>query len=126
MLDRPTILAVDDEPAALAAMLDALTRRFGGDYRIEPHLSAHAALDAVSRHKADGEEIALVISDQWMPDMTGNEFLGRVRTIEPTAKRALLVSWGDHEASPVILQACALGQLDNYLYKPWAPAEVHL
>ena len=126
MLDRPTILVVDDEPAALASMLDALTRRFGGDYRVEPHLSAHTALDAVSRLKADDDEIALVIADQWMPDMTGNEFLGQVRTLEPTAKRALLVSWGDHEASPVILQACALGQLDNYLYKPWSPAEVHL
>jgi thioredoxin reductase (NADPH) len=126
MLERPVILVVDDEPAALASMLDALTRRFGGDYRVEPHLSARSALDAVSRLKADGEEIALVIADQWMPEMTGNEFLGQVRTIEPTAKRALLVSWGDHDASPVILQACALGQLDNYLYKPWAPAEVHL
>ena len=126
MPERPAILIVDDEPTALAAMLDALTRRFGGDYRVEPHLSAQAALDAISRHKTDGEEIALVIADQWMPGMTGNAFLGRVRTLEPTAKRALLVSWGDHEASPVILQACALGQLDNYLYKPWAPAEVHL
>ena len=126
MLERPTILIVDDEPTALASMLDALTRRFGGDYRVEPHLSAHSALDAVSRLKADDEEIALVIADQWMPEMNGNAFLGQVRSIEPTAKRALLVSWGDHEASPVILQACALGQLDNYLYKPWAPAEVHL
>jgi len=126
MHERPTILIVDDEPTALASMLDALTRRFGGDYRIEPHLSAHAALDAVSRIKADGDELALVIADQWMPEMTGNEFLGQVRMLEPTAKRALIVSWGDHEASPVILQACALGQLDNYLYKPWAPAEVHL
>jgi len=126
VLERPTILIVDDEPTALASMLDALTRRFGGDYRVEPHLSARSALDAMSRLKADSEEIALVIADQWMPEMTGNEFLGQVRTIEPTAKRALLVSWGDREASPVILQACALGQLDNYLYKPWAPAEVHL
>ena len=126
MPERPTIVVVDDEPTALASMLDALTRRFGGDYRVEPHLSAPSALDAVSRLKADGEEIALVIADQWMPGMTGDEFLGRVRAIEPTAKRALLVSWGDREASPVILQACALGQLDNYLYKPWVPAEVHL
>jgi thioredoxin reductase (NADPH) len=126
MADRALILIVDDEPTALASMLDALTRRFGGDFRVEPHLSARSALDAVSRHKADGDEIALVIADQWMPEMTGNEFLGQVRAIEPTAKRALLVSWGDREASPVILQACALGQLDNYLYKPWAPAEVHL
>ena len=126
MPERPTILVVDDEPTALASMLDALTRRFGGDYRVEPHLSAPSALDAVSRLKADGEEIALVIADQWMPGMTGDEFLGQVRAIEPTAKRALLVSWGDREASPVILQACALGKLDNYLYKPWVPAEVHL
>ncbi len=126
MPDRPAILVVDDEPPALASMLDALTRRFGGDYRVEPHLSAHTALDAIARLQADGEEIALVIADQWMPEMNGNEFLGKVRGLEPTAKRALLVSWGDHEASPVILQACALGQLDNYLYKPWAPAEVHL
>ena len=126
MRERPVILIVDDEPAALASMLDALTRRFGGDYRIEPHLSARSALDAVSRLNAAGEDISLVIADQWMPEMTGDAFLGQVRAIEPTAKRALLVSWGDREASPVILQACALGQLDNYLYKPWVPAEVHL
>ncbi|MGA7949046.1 MAG: FAD-dependent oxidoreductase [Thiobacillaceae bacterium] len=119
-------MVVDDEPDALATMLDALTRRFGGDYRVVPCLSATAALDAVSRLKKDGEEIALVIADQWMPEMTGSDFLGRVRTIEPMAKRALLVAWGDHAASPTILQACALGQLDNYLYKPWTPAEVNL
>lgn len=126
MAERPVILLVDDEPAALASMLDALTRRFGGDYRIEPHLSADTALRALAALRKDGQEIALVIADQWMPEMTGSEFLGCVRAIEPTAKRALLVAWGDHEASPVILQACARGQLDNYLYKPWSPAEVHL
>ena len=126
MAERPVIMVVDDEPDALAAMLDALTRRFGGDYRVIPHLSARAALDAVSKIKEEDEEIALVIADQRMPEMTGREFLGRVRSIVPMAKRALFVEWGDHDASPTILQACALGELDNYLYKPWAPAEVHL
>ena len=126
MAERPVIMVVDDEPDALAAMLDALTRRFGGDYRVIPDLSARAALDAVAKIKEENEEIALVIADQRMPEMTGREFLGRVRSIVPMAKRALLVEWGDHDASPTILQACALGELDNYLYKPWAPAEVHL
>jgi thioredoxin reductase (NADPH) len=126
MAERPVIVIVDDEPAALAAMLDALTRRFGGDYRIVPNLLASTALEAVSEIKVNGEEIALVIADQWMPEMTGTEFLGRMRSIEPTAKRILLVAWGDHRASPTILQGCALGELDNYLYKPWMPAEVHL
>ena len=126
MAERPVIMVVDDEPDALAAMLDALTRRFGGDYRVIPHLSARAALDAVAKIKEENEEIALVIADQRMPEMAGREFLARVRSIVPMAKRALLVGWGDHDASPTILQACALGELDNYLYKPWAPAEVHL
>jgi hypothetical protein len=40
MLTRPVITVVDDEPQALAALLDALARRFGGDYRIVSHLSA--------------------------------------------------------------------------------------
>ena len=126
MADRPAICIVDDEPEALAAMLDALTRRFGGDYQVFPNLSPGAALSSIEKMKHDGKEIALVITDQRMPEMTGREFLGRVRSIVPSAKRALLVDWGDHEASPTILQACALGELDNYLYKPWAPAEVHL
>ena len=91
-----------------------------------PHLSASAALSAVRQATEEGEEVALVISDQRMPEMTGREFLGRVRSIVPSAKRALMVAWGDHEASPTILQACALGELDNYLYKPWVPAEIHL
>ncbi len=99
---------------------------FGGDYRVIPHLSARAALDAVAKIKEENEDIALVIADQRMPEMAGREFLARVRSIVPMAKRALLVGWGDHDASPTILQACALGELDNYLYKPWAPAEVHL
>ena len=126
MAERPVIVVVDDEPDALSAMLDALTRRFGGDYRVVSYLSAHAALDAICIIKEEEEEITLVIADQRMPEMTGRNFLGRVRSIVPTAKRALLVDWGDHDASPTILQACALGELDNYLYKPWAPAEVHL
>jgi len=126
MAERPAIVIVDDEPDALAAMLDALARRFGGDYRVIPHLSARAALDAITKIKNENEEIALVIADQRMPEMMGRDFLAQVRSIMPTAKRALMVSWGDHEASPTILQACALGELDNYLYKPWAPAEVHL
>lgn len=126
MGDRPVIVIVDDEPTALAGMLDALSRRFGADYRVVPFLSAREGLVGITRIQSEGEEIALVVADQWMPEMQGNEFLGRARVLAPKAKRALLVGWGDRSASRTILQACALGELDNYLYKPWAPAEVHL
>jgi thioredoxin reductase (NADPH) len=123
---RPTILVIDDEPSSLAALLEALTRRFGGDYRIAHFLSPQMGLEEMSRLRRGGERIALVIADQWMPEMTGIDLLGRARAIEPAAKRALLVSWGDRSAAPTILQGCAFGRLDNYLYKPWSPPEVHL
>jgi thioredoxin reductase (NADPH) len=126
MDEKPAIIVVDDEADALAGIREALTRRFGGDYRILPHLAARTALEAVCSIKEKEEEIALVIADQRMPEMTGRDFLGRVRSIMPMAKRALMVDWGDRDVSPTILQACALGELDNYLYKPWSPAEVHL
>ena len=70
MAERPVIVIVDDEPDALAAMLDALTRRFGGDYRVVPHSSARAALGAIAKIKEEKEEIALVIADQRMPEIT--------------------------------------------------------
>jgi thioredoxin reductase (NADPH) len=126
MLQRPVIMIVDDEPGAVAQLLDALARRFGGDYRVVPQLSARTALDDIARMKSEGEELALIIADQWMPEMTGVELLGRAHELDRTAKRALLVDWGDRRAAPAILEGCAFDQLDNYLLKPWSPAEVHL
>jgi thioredoxin reductase (NADPH) len=123
---RPVIMIVDDEPSSAAQLLDALARRFGGDYRVVPHLSARDALADIARMSKEKEELALLIADQWMPGMTGVELLGRAHEIDPSAKRALLVGWGDRRAAPAILQGCAFDQLDNYLLKPWSPPEVHL
>jgi thioredoxin reductase (NADPH) len=120
------MMIVDDKPEDLAVLLDALARRFGSDYRVVSHLSGRAALENLEQLEATGEELALVIADQSLPEMTGLEFLQRVHETHPKAQRTLLVSWGDKTASQMILRGCAFGQLDNYLYKPWSPAEVHL
>ena len=126
MSTRPVIMVVDDEPRPLATLLDALARRYGEDYRVVSHLSPHAALEELDRIRADGEQLALIIADQWMPGMNGIDVLGRAHEIHRSAQRALLVSWGDRTATPTILQGCAFGQLENYLQKPWSPPEVHL
>jgi thioredoxin reductase (NADPH) len=126
MHERPVIAIVDDDPAILGQLLDAINRRFSADYLVVPYLSARVALEQLARRKAEGQEIALVIADQWMPEMTGSELLGHAHAIDGATKRALLVGWGDWKASSTILEGCAFGQLDNYLLKPWSPAEVHL
>jgi thioredoxin reductase (NADPH) len=106
--------------------LDALARRFGGDYQVVSHLSATAALKALDRNKAEGGQVALVIADLRMLEMAGIEFLKLAREIHPSAQRALLVEWADRTASPTILQGCAFGQIDNYLHMPWSPPEIYL
>ncbi len=122
----PLIVIVDDRPRGLSALHAAIERRYGADYRTIACLSARAALDELARAKEAGEDVALVIADQWMPEMTGRELLLRAHALHPDAQRALLVGWGDKRASETILQGCALGQLDNYILKPWSPPEVHL
>jgi thioredoxin reductase (NADPH) len=126
MLTRPVVMVVDDNADALGALRDALVRRFGVDYRVVSHVSAHAALDDLKQIRTGDEPVALIIADQWMPEMEGVELLSRAHDIDPAAQRALLVKWGDRAAAPAILHGCAFGQLENYLRKPWEPAEIYL
>jgi thioredoxin reductase (NADPH) len=123
---KPVIMIVDDEPAPLAAMRDDIAGRYGGDYRVVSHATPRAALEDLQRIKAEGGPVALLIADQWMPDMTGVGFLQKAHEIHPAAQRALLVAWGDRSASPTILQACAFNQIENFILKPYFPPEVHL
>jgi thioredoxin reductase (NADPH) len=67
--------------------------------------------------------LALVLADQWMPSMTGVEFLGHARRLHPRAQRVLLINWGDRSTAEPILQASALGQIDDWTAKPWGPGD---
>jgi thioredoxin reductase (NADPH) len=122
----PVILIVDDEPHALEALRQALDRRYVADYDVVALASPAEALRRLERFRDEGRPVALVIADLWMPEMEGVELLERTRVIVPGAQRGLLVSWGDRRSAGTILQGCALGKLENYLHKPWDPAEVYL
>jgi thioredoxin reductase (NADPH) len=94
---RPVLLAVDDDTDALAKIEHELCGRYGNGYRIACEASAEAGVSTLERCKANGEDVALVLADQWMPEMTGADFLARARQDFPTAKRALLIAWGRGE-----------------------------
>ncbi|MDM7917272.1 MAG: FAD-dependent oxidoreductase, partial [Candidatus Eisenbacteria bacterium] len=126
MHERPVLMVVDDDSESLHRLYEALDRRLHADYRVSAHTSAAEAVAELRRIKELGHAVALVIADQWMPEMTGIDLLGEAHLLHPSAQRALLVDWGDRTASPTILQGCALGKLENYITKPWSPPEVHL
>ncbi len=120
---RPVLLAVDDEPEARGDVSRELRQRYGDDYRVVCETSAEAGLKKLREFKMAGVQVALVLADHWMPGMTGTDFLTRVRDIHPTAKRALLVDWGDRSAPGPILQAMSLGRIDYYVHKPWGSSD---
>ena len=120
---RPVLLAVDDEPEARRGIARELRQRYGDDYRVVCEGSAEAGLRRLWEFEAAGDDVALVLADQWMPWMTGTEFLTRVREIHPRAKRALLVAWGDRTAPGPIHRAMSLGRIDYYVNKPWGPSD---
>jgi thioredoxin reductase (NADPH) len=118
-MDLPVIMAIDDDLAALAILDRELRKRYEDDYRVVTKQSANAALEYLAHiHKA-GERIALVLADQWMPEMEGNVLLGRVRIIDPLAKRVMLINWGDTRSPEAIYHSCAYGLIEHFTTKPW-------
>src|SRR5690348_17496166 len=120
---RPAIVAVDDDPAVLAAVARDLRRGFGDRYRIVRAPSGAEALEALRELVARGEQVALLVADQRMPGMSGTDYLVQARKLVPGAKRVLLTAYADTEAA---IQAINEVALDYYLLKPWDPPEEQL
>ena len=121
---KPVLILVDDEDASRHALARELESRYGAHYRIVSCSSPESALARLTGFQDEGVAVPLVLADHWMPGMTGTEFLARVKDIVRTARRGLLIAWGDPSTTEPILEASALGQMEFYLPKPaWSPDE---
>jgi CheY-like chemotaxis protein len=113
MTARPRILVVDDEEA----ILETMTFTFEDDYEV---LTSSSARDALALLEREGP-VAVVISDQRMPEMTGVEFLARVFAMHPTTVRIILTGFADMDA---IIRAINDGHVYAYITKPWEPDQL--
>lgn len=115
-LERPKkakMLVVDDEPDNL----DLLYRTFRRDFNV---LKAESGVQALEILKAEGE-VAVIISDQRMPEMKGTEFLSRTVPEFPDTVRIILTGFTDVED---LVEAINSGQVYKYITKPWDPEEL--
>jgi len=122
---KPVLVVVDDEDASLQALARELGSRYGAHYEVVPGSSAEVALARLAELKAAGADVPLVLADQQMPAMSGTELLARVRQFFPTARRGLLITWGDMAVPAPFLEAAALGWLEFYLQKPTSSPDEH-
>ncbi|MDX2160975.1 MAG: FAD-dependent oxidoreductase [bacterium] len=123
MATRPVILAVDDEPDVLKAVERDLRSAYGSKYRIVRADSGAQALETLAALRLRNETVALFLSDQRMPEMTGVEFLENAIHLYPGAKRVLLTAYADTDAA---IRAINSVKIDHYLIKPWSPPEERL
>jgi putative two-component system response regulator len=108
------IMVVDDEPANLRL----LERLFRGDYQVITASSGGEALRLLSQH-----DVAVLISDQRMPGMTGVELLRRSAEFRPHMVRIILTG---HTDVGVLVEAINGGHIYKYVTKPWDNDDLRL
>ena len=106
--EGPTLLLLDDEPLVLSALSRSLQR---DGYHILLANTPAEAFDLLARNP-----VAVVVSDQRMPDMEGTESLRRVRSLHPQTVRIMLTA---HLDSRTMTQAINEGAIYKFVAKPW-------
>jgi response regulator RpfG family c-di-GMP phosphodiesterase len=110
---RWTILAVDDEPVNLRM----LERLFHKDYHVLTATNGQEALKLIEQHN----DIALIITDQRMPGMTGTEMLYQSMRTNPDAARIIITGYTDINA---LIDAINTTRVYKFVSKPWDPTEL--
>jgi two-component system, NtrC family, response regulator HupR/HoxA len=110
--DTAVVLVVDDEPR----VLDALEAILAAEFRVLTAPSGPAALELLAQH-----EIAVIVTDYRMPQMSGVELLRRSRELAPEAMRIVLTAYTDVES---LMDAINTGGIYHFISKPWDPHEL--
>ena len=111
--ELPRIVIVDDEEA----ILETMTFTFMDEYEVLTTSDPMQALQILG----DNAPVAVVITDQRMPGMTGVELLREVYERYPDTVRIILTGFADSEAT---IKAINDGHIYGYINKPWEPDEL--
>jgi CheY-like chemotaxis protein len=113
---KPVILMVDDEKVVLDSLVNQLKRAFGFAFKYETALGVGEAWEVLEDLHAEGEPVALIISDWLMPPDKGDYFLIQVTQKYPAIPQIMLSGFAD-EAS--VERAKQNANLKEFIAKPW-------
>jgi len=108
-----SVLIVDDEPMVLHALRSTLEREGFPVVACSSPLKALAILAE--------RAVAVIISDQKMPEMSGLDFLVECRRLQPQASRILITAV---LALPTVIEAINKGEIFRFVAKPWLREEL--
>ncbi|MEA5420981.1 PAS domain S-box protein [Spirulina sp. CCNP1310] len=116
-MGKPTIICVDDEQLVLASLRDSLHQALGNEYVVEIAESGEEALELITELLASATEIPLIISDQLMPGLKGDELLAEIHRYSPRTLKVMLTGQATPDA---VGRAVNHANLYRYIPKPWS------
>jgi thioredoxin reductase (NADPH) len=117
-VDIPILLLADDNLDQRAVAESQLRSRYGTDYQVLCAGSGDDPVRLLAELRDGQRQVSVVLAAQSMRGMTGTGLLAQVRQFHPAAKCLLLTEWGYGPAPEAILQAIALGHIDDYVARP--------
>ncbi len=115
-MSKPVILCVDDERIILTSLKEQLRRRFQSQYLIETVESGEEALEILEEFMEDAIDMPVVIADQIMPGMKGDELLREIHCRAPKTLKIMLTGQANADA---VGNAVNSANLYRYISKPW-------
>lgn len=122
-MSKPVLMCVDDEEMILLSLKDQLRHHFSEDFLIEIIESGDEALDLAKDLISSSVDIPVIICDQIMPGMKGNELLRHLHTLTPKTFSVLLTGQADAGA---VGDAVNHANLYRYIPKPWEETDLIL
>jgi thioredoxin reductase (NADPH) len=102
-----------------ADVLEQQFARYVHEYDVRTARTAEETSDLLSRARADGTPVALLVSESRLPDSETYPALAAWRSVTPTARRIIAAHWEHFMADAEVLRpGLATGKYDAYLLMP--------
>jgi two-component system chemotaxis response regulator CheY len=122
-MDKGFIICVDDEESVVSTIKEQLAKYFGHTHEIEVATSGNQAWEIIQEIISEGGSVEVVITDQVMPGLKGDELLEKVNQISPDTIKILLTGQAGLQDT---IDAINKGGLNYFVEKPWNIEELHV
>jgi thioredoxin reductase (NADPH) len=114
----PVLLLATTDPTSRDVLGSELRRRYGADYEVvvsADYAHARAILEGLRRWE---RPVAMIMGYYGPHDREGLDFLRRAYALQPAAKRAIAVTWGDFASAPTVFSAIGHGHAELVVIRP--------
>lgn len=120
-MSKPAIICVDDEPIVLESLKIELKQALGDSCLIETAESGEEALELFEELQTDRYEIAVVLADQSMPGLRGDELLAQIHQLSPQTLNIMITGHADLETLSTVIRTA---NLYRHIAKPWQSSDL--